>query len=60
MSFYPPGWDYDRVLSASDDYMMGLTAEQHTTFFGGLREDGMRHEKDIWCHVSKDGIRQYV
>lgn len=21
---------------------------------------GMRHEKDIWCHVYKDGIRRYV
>lgn len=41
MSFYPPGWDYNRVLNASDDEIMGLTDEQHTTMFSGLREAGL-------------------
>ncbi|KAJ5191604.1 uncharacterized protein N7498_010589 [Penicillium cinerascens] len=41
MSFYPPGWDYNRVLNASDDEIMGLTDEQHTTMFNGLSEAGL-------------------
>lgn len=41
MSFYPPGWDYDRVLNATDEEIMSLTDEQHTRLFDGLREAGL-------------------
>jgi hypothetical protein len=41
MSFYPPGWDYNRVLNPADDDMMSLTDEQHTILFNGLREAGL-------------------
>ncbi|KAF4221016.1 hypothetical protein CNMCM8980_002894 [Aspergillus fumigatiaffinis] len=46
MSFYPPGWTYDRLLNASGDELQALSDSQRTTLFDGLRathgEDGFR------------------
>ena len=46
MSFYPPGWNYDRLLNASGDDLMTLSDSQRTTLFDGLKaahgEDGFR------------------
>ncbi|KAI5305675.1 hypothetical protein KEM56_003679 [Ascosphaera pollenicola] len=42
MSFYPPGWDYDRVLNASStSEFFSMTDEQHATLFAGLKEAGL-------------------
>ncbi|KKK25248.1 hypothetical protein ARAM_003185 [Aspergillus rambellii] len=41
MSFYPPGWDYERVMKCGDEDFNTLTEEQHTTLLNGLKEAGL-------------------
>jgi hypothetical protein len=41
MSFYPPGWDYERVMNGSNEDFATLTEEQHTTMLNGLKEAGL-------------------
>ncbi|RHZ70742.1 hypothetical protein CDV55_108157 [Aspergillus turcosus] len=41
MSFYPPGWDYERVMNGSNEDFATLTEEQHTTLLNGLKEAGL-------------------
>ncbi|KAI5301583.1 hypothetical protein KEM56_001577 [Ascosphaera pollenicola] len=64
MSFYPPEWDYDRVLNTSADDFMALTDEQRFTLLDGLKEAGLydgvmeawrrvREEKDAAAEAAK-------
>ncbi|GFG16356.1 hypothetical protein IFM61606_07410 [Aspergillus udagawae] len=41
MSFYPPGWDYERVMNCRDEDFASLTEEQHLTLLNGLKEAGL-------------------
>ncbi|GFF57984.1 hypothetical protein IFM62136_03631 [Aspergillus lentulus] len=41
MSFYPPGWDYERVMNCAYEDFGTLTEEQHTTMLNGLKEAGL-------------------
>lgn len=41
MSFYPPGWDYERVINCAYEDFGTLTEEQHTTMLNGLKEAGL-------------------
>lgn len=41
MSFYAPGWDYNRLLNATSADWMTLTDEQHSTMMTGLKEAGL-------------------
>src|SRR5690349_9572700 len=41
MSFYPPGWDYERVMNCCDEDFASLTEEQHLTLLNGLKEAGL-------------------
>ena len=41
MSFYPPGWDYERVMNFRNEDFATLTEEQHTTLLNGLKEAGL-------------------
>jgi hypothetical protein len=41
MSFYPPSWDYERVMDCRDEDFDTLTEEQHTTLLNGLKEGGL-------------------
>ncbi|KGO77962.1 hypothetical protein PITC_024900 [Penicillium italicum] len=41
MSFYPPGWDYDRLLNGPPDDLLSLTDEQHKTLMSDIREAGL-------------------
>ncbi|RHZ66746.1 uncharacterized protein CDV56_108386 [Aspergillus thermomutatus] len=41
MSFYPPGWDYERVMNCAAEDFETLTEEQHTTLLNGLKEAGL-------------------
>ncbi len=37
--YYPPGWDRERMLNATDEESENLTQEQRGTFREGLRAD---------------------
>ncbi|CAI7626623.1 unnamed protein product [Penicillium palitans] len=39
--FYPPGWDYDRLLNGPSDDLLSLTDEQDKTLMSVLREAGL-------------------
>jgi hypothetical protein len=41
MSFYPPGWDYERVMTGTNEDFATLTEEQKMTLYNGLREAGL-------------------
>ncbi|KAF7169292.1 hypothetical protein CNMCM5623_002088 [Aspergillus felis] len=41
MSFYPPGWDYERVMDCRDGDFETLTEEQRITLINGLKEAGL-------------------
>lgn len=41
MSFYAPGWDYNRLLNATSADWMTVTDEQHSTMMTGLKEAGL-------------------
>ncbi|KAL4864015.1 hypothetical protein BDV12DRAFT_20107 [Aspergillus spectabilis] len=41
MSFYPPGWDYNRVWNLTTEDFTSLTHAQHATLFTGLKEAGL-------------------
>jgi hypothetical protein len=41
MSFYPPSWDYERVMNCRDEDFDTLTEEQHTPLLNGLKEGGL-------------------
>lgn len=41
MSFYPPGWDYNRLMTGPADDLLTLSDEQHTALMDGLREAGL-------------------
>ena len=36
-SYYPSGWDYERVLNASSDDIVVLGDDQKTSMFDGLK-----------------------
>ncbi|KAL5332422.1 hypothetical protein BJX70DRAFT_134297 [Aspergillus crustosus] len=57
MSFYPPGWDYDRVFNLSNEDFASLTPEQHATLFDGLKEAGL-FDEIVAEHARKDQERE--
>ncbi|KAL4881634.1 hypothetical protein BJY04DRAFT_188517 [Aspergillus karnatakaensis] len=53
MSFYPPGWDYDRAYNITNEDFISLTDEQHATLFAGLKEAGL-FDKIVAAWARKD------
>lgn len=37
MSFYPPGWDHERLLNATTSDLMALPDDQRTALYDGLK-----------------------
>jgi hypothetical protein len=56
MSFYPPGWDYERVMTGTNEDFATLTEEQKNTLYNGLREAGLYQawEDKIMKQVRED------
>lgn len=41
MSFYPAGWDYDRLLNCSREELAELSDQERLTMLNGLKEAGL-------------------